>query len=914
MKNNDTSNNQFDDGKTMNFQKPSKSSKNLKFNTMVNIKKATAKKAIIKSGKITKLTFRWILYVLMTLFIFGTISGVIIGGAFAVYVKDYLIEDYDIIGLKDNLDKTTKIFYTDADGVSHELEEERIFGTENRSWISYQKMPKNLTNAFIAIEDERFWEHKGVDWKRTFGAVLQFVSGNDSYGGSTITQQLIKNFSGEDDTSIQRKVKEIFRALSITEKRSKQEILEMYLNTINLSRSNYGVQAAANYYFGKDVSELSLIECACLASIPKSPTKYDPVRNPDNNKDRRNTVLKKMKELEWISKEEYEEAISQELILNITVDENGKIESEGQAYSYFKDALIEQLITDLYDEYGYSREYASNLIFSGGLEIYVTMDPYIQSCMEEVFEDENNFEKVSDGIQPECAMVIMNPYNGDILGIVGGRGEKTGRRELNRATQSKRQVGSSIKPLTVYAPAVDLGIISYSTVFDDTPFKYNEKLQRFWPSNSPARYDGKISVNDAVRLSKNTVAVKVLDKMSVDYSYNFAKKKLHLDNLNKADKDLAPLALGGLTEGLTLLEMTAAYSIFQNEGCYSTPRLYTKVLYNDGRILLENKIEQDPAVSVATATVMTKMLQNVVTSGTAARLNLDTKINIAGKTGTTNDNKDLYFVGYTPYYVGGCWFGYDIPKNLAKFKSSTHLTIWEKVMEKVHQPIFDSVANGKTKLKTFDFSKLTTESFCLDSGLLPSSTCSLDVRTVMNGTSRIDTGYYYEDQGKPTETCSTHIKVEWDSTTNRLSRGLCPEEVLVDAALIEVNDRNFVEDNVQISDANFTYRKVPEDYVYPETAPFYKNLPDINFVGYNSNTEGPVNAVCSVHTQAEEPDIFEEFDDNLNDDDFFNHPLDSDNQDDVGDFEPGFEEADNNDVDDTTASVQSSTENFESER
>ena len=285
------------------------------------------------------------------------------------------------------------------------------------------------------------------------------------------------------------------------------------------------------------------------------------------------------------------------------------------------------------------------------------MDPYIQSCMEEVFEDESNFEKVSEGIQPECAMVVMNPYNGDILGLVGGRGEKTGRRELNRATQSKRQVGSSIKPLTVYAPAVDLGIINYSTVFDDTPYKYNESLGRFWPSNSPARYDGKISVNDAIRLSKNTVAVKVLDKMSVDYSYNFATKKLHLDSLNKADKDLAPLALGGLTEGLTLLEMTAAYSIFPNDGCYSTPRLYTKVLYSDGRILLENKIEQDPAISQSTATVMTKMLQNVVTSGTAAKLTLDQKVNIAGKTGTTNDNKDLYFVGYTPYYVGGCWFG-----------------------------------------------------------------------------------------------------------------------------------------------------------------------------------------------------------------------------------------------------------------
>ncbi len=842
------------------------SEKDMRVNTQANIKMAVAKKTLKKGGRTAtiflKKTSQYFFSILLTLVLFGTISGVIIGASFAVYVKNYLIdEDYDIIGLKDNLDKTTKIYYTDSEGKSHELEDERIFGTENRSWASYQNMPQNLIDSFIAIEDERFWTHKGVDWKRTVGAVLEFVTGNDSYGGSTITQQLIKNVSGEQDTTIQRKVREIFRALSLTDKRSKQEVIEMYLNTINLSRSNYGVQAASNYYFGKDVSELTLIECAALASIPKSPTKYDPVRNPENNKERRNTVLTKMLELGWITKEEYDASYDIDLELHLNLDENGKIETQGQAYSYFKDALIEQIISDLYDEYGYSRAYASNLIYSGGLEIHVTMDPFIQNAMEEVFKDDSNFEKVSEGIQPECAMVIMNPYNGNVLGIVGGRGEKTDQRGYNRATQSKRQVGSSIKPLTVYAPAVDLGLINYSTVLDDTPFKYMENLGRYWPSNSPARYDGKISVNDAIRLSKNTIAVKVLDKMSVDYSFNFAKKKLHLDSLLESDKALAPLALGGLTKGLTVLEMAAAYSIFPNEGCYSTPRLYTKIYNYDGTILLEKNIKQESAISVQTSIVMNKMLQNVVTSGTASRLTLDTKIDIAGKTGTTNDNRDLYFVGYTPYYVGACWFGYDVSKNLAKFKTNPHMVVWEKVMEKVHQPIFDSVANGTEELEKFDFSKLQTVEYCLDSGLLPSQYCNLDIRTVTNGTSRIATGYFYEEEGVPTQVCNVHVPVKWDKSTNRLAGDNCPEGVLTTVALIEVNDRNFTDGDVKVSDANYTYREVPEDYVYPETAPFYKNLPGVSFCGYFDVEENkPANAICTVHKAVipEEPEIPDE--------------------------------------------------------
>ncbi len=809
------------------------------FKTTSGIKKAKMKQVLKKGGKTTgtivKKIVQWVLNIILTLLLILTVSGVIIGVTFYNYIEEYLIDpDYDIEYLETSLNQTTKIYYTDKNGNDIELEDQRIYGSENRSWVSYDKMPRMLIDAFVSIEDERFWSHSGVDWKRTFGAVMEFVGGNDSYGGSTITQQLIKNITKEDDTTIQRKVTEIFRALSLSQKRSREEILEMYLNTIHLSRSNYGVQAAANYYFGKDVSELNLVECAALASIPKSPTKYDPVKNPDNNKDRRALVLDKMAELGYITEQEAEEAKNTELVINQAVIDETIITSN----SYFKDALIEQIIHDLSEKYGYSREYASNYIYSGGLEIYTTMDPEIQNIMEEVFSDPDTFQRVSDGIQPEAAMVVMDPYTGYIKGIVGGR-EKTGDRDLNRATQSRRQIGSSIKPLTVYAPAMDLGLINYGSVIDDTPVKYEKSLGRYWPKNAPNKYDGYITINRAVEVSKNTTAVKVLQDLTVDYSYNFAKNKLHLNSLVESDKDLAPLAMGGFTHGLTVLEVTAAYSIFPNRGTYTAPRLYTKILKSDGSILLENPLEQEYAISSDTAAVMTKIMQNVVSNGTAAGITLDTKINVAGKTGSTNDDKDRYFAGFTPYYVGACWFGYDTPKYLGKFYSNPAMIAWEKVMYRIHEPIFNEAAAGGTPLRTFDYSGLVQKSFCLDSGLVPGPYCAHDLRG-----SRIGYGWFTRDN-VPTKTCDVHMLVKWDSTTASVATPYCPATDCMDVALVRNDTRNF-DMNIPIVDAEYTGRVVPS-YI-PTTGAYYQGHMMGKFPGYTAGVDFPKNAYCTVHS------------------------------------------------------------------
>ena len=818
------------------------SANSMKFDTAVNIKKATTKKAIVKSAKVTKKIVQCLLSTILTLLLIGTICGIIVGSYFAVYVKNYLIDDdFDIVGLERSLDSTTKIFCKNEDGEYVELEDERIYGNENRVWVSYKDIPESLINAFVSIEDERYFEHNGVDWKRTFGAVLQFALGNESYGGSTITQQLIKNVTEDDDATIQRKVTEIFRAISLTEKRSKEEILEMYLNRIHLSRNNYGVQAAANYYFGCDVSELTLTQCACLAAIPKSPTKYDPVRNPEENKLRRNVVLDKMLELEKITEEECAEAKNAELGMNITEED---IEAQiKKPYSYYKDALIDQIIQDLQDEYKYSRTYASDLIFSGGLEIYTVMDPYVQNIMEDFYEDMNSFQIVNDGVQPQSAMVIMDPYTGDVLGLVGGRGEKTGRRELNRATHSERQVGSSIKPITVYAPAMDRGLITYSTVYDDYPTVLNNK---YWPSNSPNKYNGKVTINEAIIRSKNTIAVKVMQKMGVEYAYDFAVNSLHLGGIVEADKAVAPLALGGFTYGVSVLDMTAAYCIFPNGGSYVAPRLYSKVLNPDGTVLLERKTEYETVISESTATVMTKMLQNVVTSGTAARITLKNKVNCAGKTGTTNDNKDLYYAGFTPYYVGACWFGYDIPKSLYKFTSNPAMLAWEDVMERVHQRHFDNVANGTEKLKKFDFSKLKTASFCLDSGMAPCDRCMIDVRGP-----RVSTGYYYEDEGIPTTACNLHVSVDWCTESQSIAGLYCPEESIIQVSLFYENERRLQHGNVEIKDAIYTYRNADIATAPVGVAPFYiDTIPEGEHSGYTNVAEdAPANRICAKHTE-----------------------------------------------------------------
>lgn len=728
-------------------------------------------------GKVSLRALTYIMNTLLTILLIGAVCGIIVGTVFCIYIKNYVDPQIDsslLVGARS--DNTTRMYYMDfeteddrisEDGTPVELESERLYSSDNSIWVSYEQMPKDLINAFTSVEDHRFFDHNGVDWLRTGKAVVTYFFGAGDFGGSTITQQLVKNLTGDKENSIQRKVQEIFRALNLEKEMSKEEILEMYLNIVFLGNNCYGVQAAANTYYGKDVSELSLVECASLAAIVKNPTKYEPLRHDvvmyeddkggekeDGNRARRNTVLYTMHQYGKINQAQFDEAVETDLVLyKADENENGS-NTTGHINSWYTDAVIADVRDALMDKYGYSSYTASLAIYTGGLQIYTCMDPKVQNVLEEVYvNDEQHFPYATSGLQPESSMIVLDPYTGDVLGLVGGRGEKTQNRILNRATQAKRPVGSSIKPLSVYAPAVDLEVITMGSIYDDVPLKYTDAGVP-WPRNLPNVYGGLTTIQDAVRRSVNTIAVRVLEDITVDYSFDFLKNTLHMDNVIESyttgsgqvvsDKDLAPLALGQFSYGITLWELTAGYDIFPNEGVYSKSRLWYKVLDSDGNVVLENKSDYEIAISEEAASIMTNILQGVVTSGTGRAVTVDQYVNVAGKTGTTTADFDRTFVGYTPYYLGGVWVGYDMNQALSDFGTNPAVQIWDKVMTMLHEDIFARVRAGEETLKNFELSDRLVEcTYCRYSGLLAASGCWGEK------------GYFTKDT-VPTEYCYGH--------------------------------------------------------------------------------------------------------------------------------------------------------------
>lgn len=661
---------------------------------------AVASRSVSKSRKRRKKRskFGW-LFTLIKMMVLAVIVASICLGAWVYSMIDFTFGD-DLSSM--NLNISSKVYYTDAGG--NPVEYEQFDATENRIWVPINKMPANLKNAFVAIEDQRFFSHRGVDIKRTAGATINYLfKGDSSYGGSTITQQLVKNITFDRERTKTRKVREMLRALVLETKLSKEQILEMYMNTIYLSQGANGVEAAANIYFSKSVSDLTLAECACIAGITQYPAKYDPITQPEANEEKRNLVLGKMLELGDISKEEYDEAVKNGITLN-----PGKAKING-VQSYFIDHLFEEVQRDLVEK-GYTAEFAANMIYNGGLKIYCTVDPTIQGIMEDYYQNNANFPGYGSEVQPQSAMVISDPYTGEIKGIVGGRGKKDLNRGLNRATQSKRQPGSSIKPLAVYAPALDQGIITQSTTIDDSPIN----IDGWKPKNSGGGTRGYTSVKTAVTYSYNIPAVKVLEALTVDKSFEYLKGRLHMNSISDtADRHLS-IALGGLSKGVTVLEMNGAYCALANGGQYIEPHTYTKVYDVEGKLILTNDIVKNQAFSPATAYIMNDILKNVVTTGTGAGAKIS-GMDTCGKTGTTDNSKDRWFVGYTPYYCGSVWFGYDIPKSIS-FGGNPALVIWDNIMTKIHKDLPE---------KEFEKPDDVVEArVCRRTGYAPSSGCS----------------------------------------------------------------------------------------------------------------------------------------------------------------------------------------------
>ena len=722
---------------------------------------------------------------------------------------------------------------------------DRFTGEENREYVSLKNIPENLKNAVIAIEDERYYSHNGVDLKSMVRAVYSTLTG-DRQGASTITQQLIKNnITKKLVNDVESKLQEQYLAVKFEEtlveqlgsrEEAKSYILETYLNSIALNHGLYGVQAAAHYYFaGKDVSELTLSECAVIASITNRPTTYTPVTHPDYNSKRSSLVLGKMLELDFITQSEYDSAMK-----DINLDNKENVYSRVTQYKptsgtdsgmhdYYSDALIEQLAEDLISKLGLTRQQAMNMIYNGGLKITVPKNDEIQDIMNEVFLDESFFpqydfeidvtyilsvqntitgethnyeenkvvkteeemesyitsikdkyltantkllaDRVVANPQPQAAMVIIDQHTGHVMGIVGGRGEKNTNRGFNRATQSARHPGSVFKVLASYAPAIDLGRIGAGSILYDEAIKY-EQYGNYEPKNWTGSFAGPVTARQGVYNSMNVVTVKNMVDTGVENCFEYLKQfgfTTLVDGEWKNDRyfsDLGPsTALGGLTYGVTQLEVTAAYGTIANGGVYQRPMFYTKVLDHNNNIILESVPEADSRVVLksTTAYILTDMMKDVLVRGTGGRAAFqNVKMAVAGKTGTSTSTNDLTFVGYTPYYVAGVWLGHDKEKFLTN-DASQHMIIWRTIMERVHE-----------NLEYKDFEKpngIVNGSLCMDSGLLAiSELCANDSRG-----NRVRSDIFAAGT-LPTEYCDRHASITIDSATGLLATSETPPE------------------------------------------------------------------------------------------------------------------------------------------
>lgn len=673
-----------------------------------------------------KLSKQRFLKMFLTVMLVGIITVSIVVGTFLIYAFTMVDGTMDV-NLNDlELNFTTTIYVEDKENTQW-VEYQRLHGEFNRIWVPYNEtqakdkenteydgIPQQLVDAFVAIEDKRFHTHYGVDWKRTFGAVINTVIPiySSKQGGSTITQQLVKNLTDDRDQSAMRKVREIMRARHLESEYSKSTILECYLNTIPMGHGLYGVEVAANYYFGKSVDELTLLECASLASITKGPSIYDPEDNPENNKTRRETVLAFMLEEKYITQEQYDAVLKEELNL-VASKENL---NENEVNNYFVDALIVDVTNGLAEKYGWDDVHAAENFYSGGYKIYATIDPEIQAAVDEVFSNSQTYGlKGKDGSQLQGAFTIMD-YRGRIRGLAGGIGEKTvnlGLSGFNRATDAIRQPGSTMKPIAAYAPAIENGIIHYSSILNDTATNYNGWTPKNWYNS----YWGGVTTQYALERSINTIPVYLVNKLGPQNCYDFLTQKLGITTLNEFDVDLSPLGMGGTNGGITTKESAAAYAVFGNGGQYYKPTLYYAVYDQHNDVVLSNEdIKPNTAISEDTATVMNKLLQNVVygSNGTGkGAAGYIKNMKIYAKTGTSNNSNDLWFVGGTPYYVASCWCGYDSQQTISD--SAIALKMWGAVMSKVHTGL---------EAKSFSESSYAVDRYyCTETGLLATDAC-----------------------------------------------------------------------------------------------------------------------------------------------------------------------------------------------
>ncbi|MDD6797059.1 MAG: PBP1A family penicillin-binding protein [Clostridia bacterium] len=711
----------------------------------------------------------------------------------------------------------------------------------NRVAKSIDDIPLTLQRAFVVLEDERFYEHNGIDIRGIIRAASEVIKSRSlSQGGSTITQQLLKNnvfnaYNESTSEKIKRKIQEQYLAIKLETTMSKEKILENYLNTINLGNGYLGVQAAANGYFDKDVSELTISECAVIASITQNPTGNNPINYPEKNQRRQRTCLENLRKYGYISEAEYQEALADDVYARI---QDLHTEESASTYSYFVDEVIEQLSRDLQEQKGYTETQALNLIYKGGLSVYSTQDSTMQNVADSIINDPENWpsdtyisisyaltvtdaegkkhnysqlslqkyfqttggranfsltfdskeeaqkyvdqyreailaqgntfvaENLSFTIQPQISFSLMDQYTGYVKVIVGGRGDKGGNRTLNRATSTTRQPGSSIKPLAVYGPALDVGAITLASAIDDAPYYYQgEEAQLV--TNYEKDYLGLMSIRTALKRSRNVPAVKVLTMITPQVGFTYLQK-LGISTLvspkeaiNGMHDVVQSLALGGMTKGVTNIDMTAAYAAIANKGTYTKPVYYTQVYDHSGNLIIDNsQAETKRVFKETTAWLLTNAMEDVIKSGTGTAAAIENQP-VAGKTGTTNADGDIWFCGFTPYYTASIWIGFDDNTTMRTSKYQ-HRQIWSKIMTEIHK-------NLATKEFELVDNIIQLDDVCSQSGKLAvDGLCYADPRG-----SQVVSEYFSEDN-QPKDSCDTHVIIKECNQSHMAASAACP--------------------------------------------------------------------------------------------------------------------------------------------
>ena len=793
-------------------------------------KTSTRKREKELTSKSTMICKKFSIIFLKTLFV-CFLAVIVTGGCAGFGIIKGIIDSSPEINLDDATPTGFLSTVLDKDG----NQTAKLVATgSNRVYATFEEIPVHLQHAFVAIEDERFYEHNGIDLKGILRAgIIGITSGHFSEGASTITQQLLKNnvfTNWTNETSMadkfKRKFQEQYLAMQLEKKVSKDWILENYLNTINLGQNTLGVQAASRRYFNKNVSDLTLSECAVIAAITQNPSRLNPISRPDKNAERREKVLRNMLKHQYISQQEFDDAMADDVYDRIQVV-NTVVEEESIT-SYFVDELTDQIIQDFIDLKGYTETQAYKALYNGGLTIYSTQDPTIQAiCDEELNNPDNypsaakysfsyrltiekrdgsfanyseqtmlsyyqssnsdyslNFDSIEEAqaaidaykaeimepgdkiveagetvtftLQPEAALTVMNQETGEVAAIIGGRGDKTASKTLNRATDTSRQPGSTFKVLAAYAPALDSGGLTLASVQDDAPYSYENGTSLRNYDNS---FRGFTTLREAITRSINIVTVKTLTEIgtSLGFSYlhDFGFTTLVDDDNNQA------LALGGITKGVTNLELTSAYATIANSGTYIKPRFYTKILDHDGNVLIDNTPQTHGVLKDSTAWLLTNAMEDVVKKGTGTSVNFD-NMAIAGKTGTTTKNRDALFAGFTPYYTCVVWGGYDDNTPQASGTTSYPKTIWKAVMSRIHE-----------NLEYKDFTMpddITTATVCKKSGrLVVAGHCDSDPRGSMVTTE------YFAEGSVPPEYCNRHVSVSLCAESGMLATEFCPE-------------------------------------------------------------------------------------------------------------------------------------------